>query len=265
MVLVQFQDEELNFVKFAHIVSGEFPKALREAFVSKWDKTYGNLPGYQLWDNSLAVRNLFQGTERGKTKVPTHLSYDDWDCTALFQATIYARSFALNRKSRHYKTLSDLYVSPCKPSPGSFHRSVKSPTGNSDETFALAIDQLRLLRNALCHSSSSELHKVTFDLYLQLAKDAFDALGVTAVAIDAIGNLSESDFPIEKANRLKQDIINELQAQNKFLTDTVASKEDIAALHRRIVAISQQQRHDLICRPLSAFSFFFFLVRESLL
>ena len=254
---MQFQDEELNFAKFALIVSGEFPRALREAFVSKWDKTYGNLPGYQLWDDSLAVRNLFLRTEGGKTKVPTHLSCDEWDCTALFQATIYARSFALNRKSRHYKTLSDLYVSPSKPSPGSFHRSVKSSAGNSDETFALAIDQLRLLRNALCHSSSSELDKVTFDLYLQLAKDAFDALGVTTVAIDAIGNLTESDFPTEKANRLKQDIISELQAQIKFLTDTAASKEDIAILHR-IVAISQRQRCDPIPRPLPAFFVFFF-------
>ena len=162
MVLVQFQDEELNFAKFSNIVLGEFPKALRKAFVSKWDKTYGNLPGYQLWDDSLAVRNLFLNTEGGKTKVPTHLSYNEWDCSALFRATIYARSFALNRTSRHYKTLSDLYVSPRKPSPGIFHRSVKSPDGNSDETFALAIDQLRLLRNAFCHSSSSELDRRTF-------------------------------------------------------------------------------------------------------
>jgi len=152
-----------------------------------------------------------------------------------------------------------LYVSPCKPSPGSFHRSVKSPTGNSDETFALAIDQLRLLRNALCHSSSSELDKVTFDLYLQLAKDAFEALGVTTVAIDAIRSLTESDFPTEKVNRLKQDIVNELQAQIKFLTDTAASKEDIAILHR-IVAISQRQRCDTLPRPVPAF--FFFLGRS---
>ena len=258
MVLVQFREEELNFVKFAHIVLGEFPKALREAFVSKWDKTYGNLLGYQPWDDSLAVRNLFLGTEGGKTKVPTHLSYDEWDCAALFQATIYAQSFALNRKSRHLKTytLSELYVSPCKLSHGSFHRSVKSPTRNSDETFALAIDQLRLLRNALCHSSSSKLDKVTFDMYLQLAKDAFDALGVTTVAIDAIGSLTESDFPTEKVNRLQQDFISELQAQIKFLTDTAASKKDIATLERNIAAISQRQCLDLIRRPPSAFFFF---------
>ena len=186
MVLVQFQDEELNFAKFANIVLGEFPKALRKAFVSKWDKTYGNLPGYKLWDDSVAVRNLFLGNEKGKTKVPTHLSYNEWDCTALFQATIYARSFALNRTSRHYKTLSDLYVRPRNLSTGSFHRSVKSPTGNGDETFALAMDQLRVLRNALCHSSRFELDKLTFDLYLKLAKDAFDALGASTEGIDTI-------------------------------------------------------------------------------
>lgn len=186
MVLVQFQDEELNFTKFAHIVLGEFPKALRKAFVSKWDKTYGNHPGHQRWDDSVAVRNLFLGAEKGKTKVPTHLSYNKWDCSALFRATIYARSFALNRTSRNYKTLSDLYVKPRNLSSGSFHGSLKSPTGNSDETFALAIDQLRLLRNALCHPSSFELDKLTFDFYLKLAKDAFDALGVSTDGIDTI-------------------------------------------------------------------------------
>ena len=195
MVLVQFRDEELNFAKFAHIVLGEFPKALRKAFVSKWDKTYGNLPGYQVWDDSLAVRNLFLGTEKGKTKVPTHLSYNEWDCSAFFQATIYARSFALNRTSRHYKTLSDLYVTPCNLSTGCFYRSLKSPTGNSDETFALAIDQLRLLRNKLCHSSSSELDKRTFDLYLKLAKDAFDALGVSTDGIDVISRRHDVYLP----------------------------------------------------------------------
>lgn len=239
MVLVRFQDEELNFFKFTRIALGEFPKALRQAFVSKWDKTYGNRPGYQPWDDTLAVRNLFLGTEGGKTKVPTHLSYNEWDCTALFQATIYARSFALNRKSRHYKTLDDLYVSPCKPPPGSFHRSVKSPTGKSDETFALAIDQLRLLRNALCHSSSSKLDKVTFDLYLQHAKDAYNALGITTVVIDAIGSLTESDFPTEKVNKLMQDINEELRAHIKFLKDTGANKEDIAALDQKITEMSE--------------------------
>ena len=139
MVLVESQNEKLNFLKFAYIVFGEFPKALRQAFKAKWDNTYRNLPGYQRWDDSIAVRSLFLGTEGGKTDVPTNISYDEWDCTALFKATIFSRSFALNRKSRHYKTLSDLYVSPRKLRAGNFHASVKSPTGNNDETFALSI------------------------------------------------------------------------------------------------------------------------------
>ena len=89
-------------------------------------------------------------------------------------------------RSKQDKTLSDLYVRPRNLSTGSFHRSLKSPAGNSDETFALAIDQLRVLRNVFSHPSSSELDKLTFDLYLKLAKDAFDALGVSTDGIDSI-------------------------------------------------------------------------------
>lgn len=43
----------------------------------------------------------------------------------------------------------------CHPVPG--------PSGNTAETLALAIDQLRLLRNSLIHSLSPEIVKVTFD------------------------------------------------------------------------------------------------------
>ena len=118
--------------------------------------------------------------EGGKTKVPTDKSYEEWDCTALFQATIYAQTFALPDSKGNLKTLSKLYVEPRGSMPdGSFHASVLSPVGNQAETFALAIDQLRLLRNSLSHLSSSEqINKTTFDQYTELAKDAFKALGV---------------------------------------------------------------------------------------
>ena len=94
---------------------------------------------------------MFLGAEGSRTKVPTNLSYEKWDCTALFQATIYAQSFALPDSAGFHKTLSDLYVKPHKLAHGSFHGSVASPGGNEAEKIALAIDQLRLLRNSLCH------------------------------------------------------------------------------------------------------------------
>ena len=68
-------------------------------------------PGYKLWDDSSAVRSMFLTTEGGKTRVPTHLPSEDWDCTALFQATIFAWSFALPDSRGHHRTLSDLRVS----------------------------------------------------------------------------------------------------------------------------------------------------------
>ena len=110
MALQPFTNEQLNYFKFASIVLNEFADALRQTFKSMWDKRFGHSPGYQLWDDSTVVRNLFHKEEGGKTRVPTHISYEEWDCTALFQATIYARYFAASDSKGHYKTLGELYV-----------------------------------------------------------------------------------------------------------------------------------------------------------
>jgi len=109
-----------------------------------------------------------------------------------------------------------------------------SPGGNNAETFALAIDQFRLLRNLLCHSTSSEIVKATFDKYVQLSKDAFKALGIKVDPIDVIGGLTESDFPTKEVCRLKQAMVEEARAYIKFLEGSTASKDDIATLEKKI-------------------------------
>ena len=244
----------MNYFKFASIVLNEFPEALRQTFRSMWDTTIGHRPGFQPWDDSIVVRNLFLSSEGGKTKVPTEISYEKWDCTALFQATIYARSFALPDSKGHCQTLSDLYVKSRKLAHGKFHVSVLSVDGNEAETFALAIDQLRLLRNSICHSTSSEIVKATFDQYVQHAKDAFLALGVKADPIDFIGGLTESDFPTHEVRKLEQAMkqetrayvnclegissdIEELRALSTAIerkVESSASKEDLAILEQKI-------------------------------
>ena len=143
---------------------------------------------------------------------------------------------------------------------GNFQASVASPSGDQKDTFALAIDQLRLLRNSLCHSEKSEIDKPTFDQYVQLTKEAFKALGVKTDPIDAIAGLTESDFPTKEVRNLEQGIIQELRVLNDFLkgesineliavkekVDGRASKEDIALLERKIddltLEITQNQR-----------------------
>lgn len=238
MALAPYRDEQLNYFKFATIVLDEFPKALRQTFKSMWDINFG----YHPWDDSITVRNLFLTTEGGTTRVPTHHSYDEWDCTALFQATIYARSFALPDSSGIYRTLSDLYVKPRRLPHSSFHPSVKSPGGNNAETYALAIDQLRLLRNSMSHSHVSEIKKVTFDQYVQLAKDAFKALGVNINSVDAVGGLTESDFPTRRVRQLEEDIRMELQAGNKFLQDEL--KNQLLDIQSDIVQSNQERQND---------------------
>ena len=199
-----YTDEQLNLFKLSTLVFDEIPKALRQTFKHMWEH-FG--PG-SIWDDSEGVRDSFLTKEGGKTKVPTNKSYEEWDCTALFQATIHAQTFALPDSKGNLKTLGELYVKPRGLIPnGSFHASVLSPVGNRAETFALAIDQLRLLRNSLSHlTSSKKINKTTFDQYTELAKDAFKALGVATDSIDDLKSLPESYFPTEEVVRLKNEI-----------------------------------------------------------
>lgn len=201
MVRVRYSDDTLHFLKFTAIVTDDIPKALRQTFKLMWDRKFGPV---QLWDDSEAVRKSFMAKEGGTTKVPTHQSYEEWDCTALFQATIFAQSFALPDRTGHYKTLSERYVKPFKSPHGRFHASVVSSGGDDYETIALAIDQLRLLRNSLFHPAKGEMSKPTFNRYLQLVKDAFKALGLKTDEIDAIG--SEYGFSTSEVADLKRKI-----------------------------------------------------------
>ena len=229
MALQPFTGEQLNCFKLITIVLNEFAIALRQTFKSMWDNRFGHRHGYQLWDNSTVVRNLFLAEERGKTKVPTHISYEEWDCTALFQATIYARSFAMPDSKGHYKTLGELYIKHHKVPLGKFHPSVASPSGNTAETFALAIDQLRLLRNSFCHLDRSEIDKPTFDQYVQLAKEAFKALGIMTDPIDAIGGLTESDFPTKEVRRLEESLRQETRSYIECLEEVRSDFDKLVA------------------------------------
>ena len=261
MALRPYRDEELNYFKFSSLVLNEFPKALRQTFKTMWDNTFGHRPGFLLWDDSPAVRNLFVSSEGGTTRVPTRFSYNEWDCTALFQATIFAQSFALPDSSGHHRTLSDLYVTHRGVPSGRFHASVMSPVGNNAETFTLAIDQLRRLRNTHCHLKSSEMDKTTFDQRVQHAKDAFIALAVTTAVIDAVGSLTESDFPTNEVQKLNNGIreetgkymiflesVNDLKplitALKMTLERDVAAKGDIAMLEQKIneLRLAQDER-----------------------
>ena len=269
MALHPFSDEQLNFFKFASLVLNEFPKALRQTFKTMWDNTYGHRPGFQLWDDSTAVRNMFDSEEAKsgkKTKVPVLQSYNEWDCTNLFQATIFARSFAPLASTGSFKTLNDLYVKPRAVPYGSFHACVVIPGGKMAETTALAIDQLRLLRNSLCHSTSSEMDKATFDQRVNYAKSAFQALGVPTAPIDALSSLTESDFPTNKVSQLEKSIKEETREYIKFLeemssdviemktllnavkqtVDNTSNKDDIAMLEQKIAKLKEAQHESEI-------------------
>ena len=206
--MTTFSSEQLNFFKFSTVVFEELPIALRQVFAHLWDIQLAPPPGFLKWDDSPLVRNLFLNNEGGKTRyVPTGKSYHDWDCTALFEATLYSKSCSVSDGKGGVATLAKMYVAPRGVPDGVFHPSVLSPSGNQDETCALALDQLRRLRNTLCHQNSTkEIVKADFDRYIQLAKDAFHALGLRSTKIDDVGKLDEKDFPTARLQRLEEEL-----------------------------------------------------------
>ena len=214
MAAKPFTKEQLNFFKFSTLVLDEFPKLLRQIFITMWNNKVAIKPGFITWDDSSTVRVMLFTSEGGKSKIPTTKSIEEWDCTSLFQATIYAKTFS--SPSKKGSTFNNLYLSKTKPAPGSFHSTVQSATGNQDDTYALIIDQLRLLRNALCHFSKLEISKADFDNYIQLVTNALTAVNFDTAFVDNIGGMSEDDFPTEKVQALQECRIKELQAISMF-------------------------------------------------
>lgn len=252
MTMTTFTQEQLNFFKFAAVVLDEFPGAIRHALVYMWDTLHGHQPGCQRWDDSTEVRNMFLSKEGAMTRVPTDRSFDKWDCTALLQATLFAKSFSTPDGSGHARNLNDVYVKPRGLSSGAFHSSVQSQFGNTAETFALTLDQLRLLRNTLFHQTGTRnIDKVTFDHYIQLAKDACTAIGYDTTRICGIGNLGDEDFPTKRVQQLEDDLTNEKDTTARFeqiedtlshfVQDVKTKLEDIGSEVKNLKQASQRE------------------------
>ncbi len=96
MAAKPFTKEQLNFFKFFTLVIDEFPKVLRQIVITMWDSKVATKPGFIAWDDSVKVRNMLLTSEGGKTDIPTTKSIQEWDCTALFKATIYAKTFGVS-------------------------------------------------------------------------------------------------------------------------------------------------------------------------
>ena len=222
---VTFSSDQLNFLKLVLVVFDVFPDAIRPAFEHMWNTLVVTRTGFLIWDDSLQVRNQFLAEEGGKAKdVPTNKSYKEWDCTALIHATLYARSFATPRGSRD--TLHKKYVKPCHLPNGSFHRTLISPSGNLEQTYSLALDQLRRLRNYLCHQiGTKKIPKATFDLMMQRCKDALRALGQGVSKIEEIEKLDGNEFPTVKLQQLEE----ELRKISKQEDDIKAKVDDIGS------------------------------------
>lgn len=172
--MAPFSNDRLNFFKFCIVVLDKFPLALQQVFVLLWNNSEGrSLPK---WDDTDEVRNIFLKEEDWETNVPTRYSIKEWNSAVLFEATLYAKMFGKIDGNGRRRTLKQLYVKR-EPSRGAFHPRIGKGFRSQSETFALALDQLRLLRNALCYlTKEQEVDNERLDMYLGRAKEAFAAL-----------------------------------------------------------------------------------------
>ena len=223
---VTLSSDQLHFLKLAVVVFDVFPDAIHAAFEYMWNTLVATRPDLLNWDDSLQVRKQFLAEERGKTKyVRTDKSYKEWDCTALIEATLFAQSFAIPHGSRD--TLYKKYVEPCHLPDDAFHPTVISPSGDQAQTYALALDQLRRLRNYLCHQiSTKKIPKATFDLIMQRCKDAIHALGQSVSKIEEIEKLSENEFPSDRRRQLEEELKKVLK---KIEDDIMAKVDDVGS------------------------------------
>lgn len=108
-----FSPEQLNFFKFLSVVHDEFPVTLSSVFVFMWDNRVATTPGVPKWDDPLTIHNMFLAKEGGPKKAPTlKKSYKEWDCAALFKATLFAQTFAVPVETEGVSALDRLYVRP---------------------------------------------------------------------------------------------------------------------------------------------------------
>ena len=109
---------------------------------------------------------------------------------------------------------------------------MSSPSGDPNKTNALAIDQLRPLRNTLCHCSHSSIDKAEFDKYVHLTKDAFTAIKVSTSRLEAIGNLAETDLPTAVVHQLNERMKGARDSYLRFLQTDM--KDDLNALKHEV-------------------------------
>ena len=235
--MAPFSNDRLNFFKFCIVVLDKFPLALQQVFVLLWNNSEGrSLPK---WDDTDEVRNIFLKEEDWETNVPTRYSIKEWNSAVLFEATLYAKMFGKIDGNGRRRTLKQLYVKR-EPSRGAFHPGIGKGFRSQSETFALALDQLRLLRNALCYlTKEQEVDNERLDMYLGRAKEAFAALDQDNTMLDNVEKLTIHYFSTEKCQWLVQKLTRETEAAIKFnqMEDLNAGDEKP---HKRVVVADLQ-------------------------
>ena len=132
----------------------------------------------------------------------------------------YILSHSLKRTGRK-TSLSEKYVKPHRLAKGELLTSIGKSSTSVTETFTIAINQLRILRNNLFHLTKAEIDTKTFGSYIQLSEKAFGFLNVATASIKAISSYSEDDFPTEKARKIGEDIMRYMEAELRYIKNEI--------------------------------------------
>ena len=200
MVIRTFTDNQIKHFRVNAIISDVIADGLRAYFVRKWNDEYG--VKYREWDDSKLVRQQFAILEN-KPLEPLTPPVREWDPTALFAATLRSKCFQVeDPRDGKFKSLSKLYV-PMLPD-GTFHTDYIKRGEPDLKVEAIAVDQLRLLRNRVFHSTSTQMIGDTeYTNYIDLVKETFNALKLDVSPVDQISSMPlESRLPSNEVEKL---------------------------------------------------------------
>ena len=140
------------------------------------------------WDDSTIVRSQLARllpTQRWHlSKIVLKESIEKWDLTCLIYAICNAKIHSGQSLSYYYRT---------SVRPWEFHNSVWRQT--QEETFAVAVDQLRRCRNVIAHSPCVGMSLKDLEFYVNLIKEALGALMADTSVVDVIAQERINEQP----------------------------------------------------------------------
>ena len=156
------QELERNLIFIENVFNNDVCEVLRGVFKKEWDSRYHRNRKLGKWDDSGRIGEQLFDKEKTRTRPPNKCMYlskfqngdtSQWDCTVLFDAILYSNSIG----KKHLK-------------PG----------------IQRAVDDLRIIRNEIKHSTERKLTDGEFQRMIDSVKNSFKNLGVPNKVLEKV-------------------------------------------------------------------------------